>query len=206
MGSLNTKNFEAAENKLALGEIFLPFSVFNVKRTNQLIAAHCDHDEINASAWDEFLSQLYLEETCLVHDFFNSFCNFDRNFPGKPLYVLGILVSKGTILEKTLALFEKFKLESKTTKKNISELISIMLEISIEKLPLIIRNKDTDLLQYVEALRQRKKIALEWIMEKFEEDSNKEINFSSFLNVFNWNPQLLTPSGLRKIVGSYEKV
>jgi Ca2+-binding EF-hand superfamily protein len=191
-----------AEEKLKEKESLLPYSSHESKF---ILVLHKKYSQgqsaMSKETWLKILEKLYPDERVSSKEFYECFENPDKTYPYASLCVMGILLSNGSYYDKSQFLFEVFDKENKghILYEDLRGLISTMLEVSIDKLPLLLPTKDprSKTNEYVNIIKRNKAAALNQILAKFE--NTETVSASQFQSVMvsEINRTLLTSSGLR---------
>lgn len=199
--SRKTTNFEKLLQK---SESLLPYSAFDAK---YLLKIHKRHlgggHRFTEKSWNKIVSDLKFKSYNECKMFYESFKTEESNFLGMNLTVVSIMMSKGSIKLKSRLLFELYDWEKTgfIKESSLENLISIMLDLAIEKFPLLNTTikKNLELTNYIFGLQAYKQKALIKLSREILKDLGSLVAKKSFINFFTkgCNSDILTPSGLR---------
>lgn len=214
MGCACSRDEATEEDKLVHAEEQLPFSNHKTKYLSVLYSKYAkSKKELSSIDLSSILADLCGKSPQNFNNFFENFKNSDGTYSLKALLVLSIMVSNGSSNEKANLIFEFFEnLENKkVTREILSEIISIMLEIAVDKLPLLAPSMSiqSKVFDYVNnTLKRNKILTQEELLKEFEAKKGEIIPSAKFQAVFGDANQLVTPTYLRQkivVVGSSKK-
>jgi hypothetical protein len=193
------------EEKLINAESQLPYIGISSKQIiTQFQRMADDRSKFSAQVWESIVEQLTHDAPLTSVDFYENFKNPDGSYPAITLTILGLLLSKGTSSDRSVHIFSVFDREKvkKISYEALFELISTMMEVAIDKLPLLSSSMkpNTKLFEYVAKLKGYKTKAINHIARLFNKRSGDfitELEFQSLLSS-DEHESLLRPSGLRK--------
>ncbi|CAG9322213.1 unnamed protein product [Blepharisma stoltei] len=171
---------------------------------------------INAEQWRDISNSLLIKSentprNAKIEDFFSSFKSIDGKLPLRSLLIIGVLLSEGRASDKARLLFEIYDIKNQKSlpKSIIQALVDEMLDISINKLPILVcphhvANED-EVKKYLKDLRGYQEVSKTAIIARFlgtGEGEEQEISLSVFVKNFEdgVTARLLTAHGLREFV------
>ena len=179
------------------------------KKTKLVATIHRSHSQSNKFISKETLNTILESindpEPVACADFYDNLKKPDGRYQLSHLAVLGIMLSVGTPHEKADNLFTFFdEGTGEISKEELINVISIMLEIAVDKLPLLAgaAYPKSALYDYVIKLKENKTNCLTSIIKDFQVEKKATISSQEFQAVFGNedNKYLLSPTNLRKKV------
>ena len=205
MGCACGRDSVDTETKLVELESLLPYHFLDSK---YVIVLHKKLSQgqalITDSTLTSILEKLYGEHPNTSGDFYTHLKTSDGRFDLKILSVLGITLSLGTTADKSQLLFELYEedKEGEIKKESLAELINTILDLAIEKIPLLSSNLNNhkELSEYVEDLKKNKINLFNYIVKKIEIGNDDFVNIATVQAAFEneENKELLTLTGVRK--------
>ena len=134
---------------------------------------------------------------------FDAFC-YQGSYSLKELILLGLLLSFGNFTDKARLMFEVFDLEccGYLSKDDIENLVDSLIDISINKIPLMLKNKNYKMTRYLNILQNNKAKAKYQILSYFNYNKSVQISSLEFMEQFyhKTSTRLLNSFGIRKFI------
>ncbi|OMJ76050.1 hypothetical protein SteCoe_24687 [Stentor coeruleus] len=205
MGCACSRDGSDYEDKLLEAEDLLPYGSFDTRHIWNLHVklAKKDHS-FSSEKWSKLFKEINCKYPERCERFFDSFKSADETYPVRPLTVLAIMKSNGSPHEKCELIFGLFDTDgSKTIDKTVlQDLITMMFELSVDKLPLLCSSMqpDSDIFNYITGLKENKPKTIIEVTKKFLKSSGKSITDAEFQTFMcsEENQSLLTFTGIRK--------
>lgn len=185
-------------------EIKLPYGSLRLGKIESVHRKYAVDGKISQTDWNNIKSELnFTSKTDKFSRLFDSFYH-DEFYSMRGLLTLGILVSFGNVGEKAKILFELIDVESKgfLKKEDLEVLIDECMEISINKIALIVDMEKFNLQEYVGTLIKNKSRAKEKIIKIIWKKNKEKILFKEFTKRFYRKKAvcLLNSAGIRKFI------
>jgi Ca2+-binding EF-hand superfamily protein len=200
MGSTTSIDIEKAEKVLKLAEILIPFNRFDCDYISELILDYEHNNKISLTDWHWLIESIYYDDQYKIINFFNTFTRNSEGYSAKSIYIAGVLLSKGKVSEKCLKLFEYYDKDKDLwiTKNELYDMISNLISICINNIPLLIEKENKNLVNYINTLKKSQEACVKIICNKFKNKKKEKIFYFDFLETFEANKKILTPSGIRE--------
>ena len=205
MGCACSRDNAEVEDKLIDAEKLLPYKNHDSKFVSVIHSKYSkDKTRLSSEDWLKVTKQLFGHCENTFTEFYDKFKDSDGTYSLPGLSILAIILSKGTSHDKTKFIFEIFDVDEMEviSKDTLREIITIMLELAIDRVPLLSASyyPGSQLFDYVQTLQKNKSICITAIINEFHLDRESQIPFTLFQSILSSeeNIELLTLTGLRK--------
>ena len=144
MGCISNKcDYNPEEIALLIKEMSLRYNMHPPSKLDLIHRKYSNSGKINENQWKEIKSLLHFKDECKNSEvFYNSFLIGDE-YSLRLLLLLGNLLSYGNFTEKAKLMFEIIDVENTkiASKQKVGELVDDLIDISVNKIPLLIEEK-----------------------------------------------------------------
>ena len=204
MGCISNKcDYNPEEIALLIKEMSLRYNMHPPSKLDLIHRKYSNSGKINENQWKEIKSLLHFKDECKNSEvFYNSFLIGDE-YSLRLLLILGNLLSYGNFTEKAKLMFEIIDVENTkiASKQKVGELVDDLIDISVNKIPLLIEEKSKKS-AYLRLMPRKIKIGKEQMMKHYYRTQEIAITQEEFIDTFlnGSSTRLLTASGIRMFI------